>query len=142
MIAARSDGRLLAVPTERQGAHPSPLILVVDDDPTIRGVLVEFVGEELQLRVSDAADGAEALARIAHAPPSLVLLDLMMPIVDGFETCRRIKADPATRGIPVVAVSAGRNRDDAMAAGCDDFLAKPFALAQVEATLHRWLVAG
>ncbi|HEY3111012.1 MAG TPA: response regulator [Chloroflexota bacterium] len=119
--------------------RPTPQVLVVDDDPAILDVLDEFVGDDLGLAVARASNGAAALAAIAARRPDLVLLDLRMPVLDGFEACRRLKADPATRAIPVVAVSADGNRGAALACGCDDFLAKPFDLDAIERVVRRWL---
>jgi two-component system cell cycle response regulator DivK len=116
-------------------------VLVVDDDPDIRALLTEFLAADLGVAVATARDGQDALAQVALARPDAVLLDLMMPVLDGFEVCHRLKADPATRDIPVVAVSAGRNADGARACGCDDFVAKPFDIEAIEAALHRWLPA-
>jgi two-component system cell cycle response regulator DivK len=113
-------------------------VLLVDDDVDIRSILVDVLSD-LGLGVAEAGNGAEALASVARERPSLVLLDLMMPVIDGFEVSRRLKADPATRAIPVLALSAGSNRARALECGCDDFVAKPFDLDGVEAALRRWL---
>jgi len=102
-------------------------ILVVDDDV----VNVELLEEMLSLegyRVDKAFDGFQALRRISESPPDLVLLDVMMPGMDGFEVCRRIKADQANRFIPVVLVTALRGTEDrirGLEIGADDFLSKP-----------------
>jgi CheY-like chemotaxis protein len=119
--------------------RPAPRVLVVDDDPAILDVLGEFVGDDLGMAVARASNGAAALEAVAARRPDLVLLDLRMPILDGFEACRRLKADPTTRAIPVVAVSADGNRGAALACGCDDFLAKPFDLDAIERVVRRWL---
>jgi CheY-like chemotaxis protein len=117
----------------------APRVLVVDDDPAILEVLGEFVSDDLGLVAVQANNGAVALEAVAAARPDLVLLDLRMPILDGFEACRRLKADPTTRAIPVVAVSADGNRRAALACGCDDFVAKPFDLDAIERVVRRWL---
>ncbi|HEY8491735.1 MAG TPA: response regulator, partial [Dehalococcoidia bacterium] len=80
-------------------------ILVVDDDPGIRSLLQELLDWE-GYRVETAGDGAEGLARIRAAPPDLVLLDLMMPGLDGWEVYRRLRAD-GPRGVPVILITAG-----------------------------------
>jgi CheY-like chemotaxis protein len=118
-----------------------PQVLVVDDDPSILDILGDFVADELGVDVVRASNGAVALAAAAARRPDLVLLDLRMPVLDGFEACRRLKADPATRAIPVVAVSADGNRAAALAGGCDDFVAKPFDLDAIERVVRRWLPA-
>ena len=109
------------------GAAP-PLLLVVDDDP----VNVELLGdllEALGYRALGALGGEAALAAARERRPDLILLDVMMPGLNGYEVCRRLKADPETAGIPVVFVTALSDTEDkvqAIEAGGDDFLTKPF----------------
>ena len=118
-------------------------ILVVDDSELNVKLLVEWLEQESYV-VSTAADGFEALAKIETERPDIVLLDVMMPGLDGFETCRRIKADPAIAHIPVVIVTALDDVDDLVKgfeAGADDYLTKPFngleLLARVRLQLRR-----
>ena len=102
-------------------------VLVVDDTP-LNVKLLTLKLEYEDYVVSTAADGFEALAKIAAEQPDIVLLDVMMPGLDGFETCRRIRADPATAHIPVVMVTALQDVGDlvrAFEAGADDFLTIP-----------------
>ena len=102
-------------------------ILVVDDDPAIREyetVLLSELGHE----VLTAADGAQAVELALAKQPHLVLLDIMMPELSGIEVCRRLRADPRTRDIRVIVVSAvdaKRALEESIIAGADDFLAKP-----------------
>jgi two-component system cell cycle response regulator DivK len=124
---------------EPEPEGPTPRVLVVDDDPSILDILGDFVADELGADVERASNGAVALAAAAARRPDLVLLDLRMPVLDGFEACRRLKANPATRAIPVVAVSADSNRAAALACGCDDFVAKPFDLVSIEQVVRHWL---
>src|SRR5262249_30583271 len=104
-----------------------PRILVVDDEP----FNVDYLEQELSSRgfaVETATNGLEALERMSQAPVDLVLLDVMMPRLDGIETLRLIKADPETRLIPVVLLTALNSVDDrvrGIEAGADDFLRKP-----------------
>ena len=119
----------------------SETILIVDDTPANLGVLVETLGGAgYQLMVAE--DGEEALAQTAQTQPDLVLLDVMMPGIDGFETCRRLHARDSTRGLPVIFMTALTETADkvrAFEAGGVDYLAKPIehdeALARVRTHL-------
>ena len=102
-------------------------VLVVDDDPDMVAFLARILARE-GLRVDAEFDGEAALAHIAASPPDLVLLDVLMPGMSGFEVCERIKADPATALIPVVLVTAledHASRVRGIDTGADDFLSKP-----------------
>jgi DNA-binding response OmpR family regulator len=95
-------------------------------------------------QVRTARDGEEALAEISRAPPDLVLLDVMMPKIDGFSMCERIRANPEWRDMRIIMLTArGRDieRDKGLALGADDYITKPFstqdAIARVEAALAR-----
>jgi len=102
-------------------------ILIVDDEPPIReyeAALLSDLGHE----VLAAADGTQALELALAKQPHLVLLDIMMPELSGIEVCRRLRADPRTRDIRVIVVSAvdaKRALEESVIAGADDFLAKP-----------------
>ncbi|MDA3962169.1 MAG: response regulator [Planctomycetota bacterium] len=103
-------------------------ILVVDDMPVNRAILREFL-EEAGHSVSEAGDGEEALAQVASEAPELIIMDLRMPVLDGFEATSRLKADPQTAGIPVIALTGGamdEDRERAKAAGVDGYITKPF----------------
>lgn len=105
----------------------SATILIVDDEPAV----VEVMGAILRhhgFGVEFAPDGAEGLARAREKLPDLILLDVSMPRMNGFEACSRLKADPVTRGIPVVMFTSLTDRDSkiqGLEAGANDFLAKP-----------------
>ena len=102
-------------------------ILVVDDNSQNLELLQAYL-EELQCKVVTAVDEVKALACVTNENPDLILLDIMMPRMSGFEVCRKLKADPATADIPVVMVTALNELGDierAVAAGTDDFLSKP-----------------
>ena len=105
----------------------SERILIVDDEPTVRSALSTLLGRE-GFEVAAAAGGPAALAECAAFRPDLILLDIVMPGMNGFEVCRRIKATPETRLTPVIlitALSATEDRIRGINAGADDFLSKP-----------------
>ena len=116
-------------------------ILVIDDDPKILSLMrrgLSFAGYETDL----AADGDEALAIVRDRPPDLVVLDVMLPGLDGFEVCRRLRA--SNRELPILILTAKGRVPDRIAgldAGADDYLVKPFAfdelLARIRALLRR-----
>jgi two-component system phosphate regulon response regulator PhoB len=102
-------------------------ILVVDDEAAIREYETSLLSE-LGHEVLTAADGAEALRLACERRPHLVLLDTMMPELSGIEVCRQLRADPRTRDIRIImvsAVDAKRALEESIIAGADDFLAKP-----------------
>jgi DNA-binding response OmpR family regulator len=116
-------------------------ILIVDDEPFNVDYL-EQVLEELGYATISAGNGREALEKVAAEPPDLILLDVMMPVMDGFTVCRRLKAHDATRLIPIVimtALDAVADRVQGIKAGADDFLTKPVheeeLLARIETAL-------
>jgi len=102
-------------------------VLIVDDEPWNLEVIESFL-EGTGYIITRAANGEEALASVAESPPDLVLLDVMMPGMDGFEVCQRLKRDTATMAIPVVIVTSLDSKSDRIAAieaGADDFITKP-----------------
>ncbi len=103
------------------------LILVVDDNPQNAELMQAYL-EALDVVVKIAGDGIDALQQIQTRPPDLILLDIMMPRMSGFEVCRRVKNDPDTKDIPVVIVTALNELADierGVDCGADDFLSKP-----------------
>ncbi len=118
-------------------------ILVIEDDDDIRE-LIEYNLKREGYRVKSTPNGERGLLQARREAPDLVILDLMLPGVDGIELCRRLKRDPVTRGIAVVMVTAKAEESDivlGLGVGADDYVAKPFSpralLARVEAVLRR-----
>lgn len=104
-------------------------ILIVDDEPYILNIL-DFSLDAEGYTVLQAPDGDEALRLAAAQHPDLIILDVMMPRLDGFETCRRLKADAGTKDIPVVMLTARNSRadrDKGDRAGADGYMTKPFS---------------
>jgi excisionase family DNA binding protein len=116
-----------------------PRILIADDDPDLLDVLREAIAREMpEAEVATASDGYEALVEVGTFRPDVLVLDLRMPRVDGFEVCARLKARRDTAGIRIIAVTAypeGHVKDQVMAAGADDFLEKPFAIERLRARI-------
>jgi len=102
--------------------------ILIADDNAANVELLEVFLSDLDCEIAVASDGIETLQKVATFQPDLILLDIMMPKLSGFEVCRRIKENPQTRNIMVLMVTALNELGDierAVAAGCDDFLSKP-----------------
>ncbi|MFC7818569.1 response regulator transcription factor [Streptomyces sp. NPDC057367] len=127
-----------------RGSSPKGHLLVVDDEPTVRDLLpaaLRYAGFDVDV----AADGREALETAARRPPDLVLLDVMLPDIDGFEVIRRLRAQPRKAGqglggdVPVLFVTARETRQDritGLTLGGDDYITKPFDLEELIARIH------
>lgn len=116
-------------------------ILIVDDVRTDRELLAKVV-ESLGHRAFHAVDGEECLAKARTLKPALILLDVVMPRLDGFNACRRLKKDPATATMPVVLITQKGTDSDRFwgrKQGADDHLAKPFTPDQVRDAIRRFL---
>jgi two-component system, OmpR family, alkaline phosphatase synthesis response regulator PhoP len=118
-------------------------VLVVEDEPDIRGLIVHHLVRE-GFRVRAVGSGAEALARVKAVAPDLVVLDLMLPGMDGLEVCRRLRAEPTTAGVPIIMLTAKADEVDRVVGlemGADDYVVKPFSpkelVARVRAVLRR-----
>lgn len=118
-------------------------ILVVEDDEDILE-LISYNLERENYSVTKAESGEDALRRTAQTPPDLILLDLMLPGIDGLEICRQLKSEPGTRAIPIVMVTAKGEESDIVTGlelGADDYVTKPFSikelLARSEAFMRR-----
>jgi two-component system, cell cycle response regulator DivK len=115
-------------------------ILIVEDVEFNRDLLVQLLEEEYDLLT--AADGAAGIEMATREHPDLILMDLSLPVVDGWEATRRIKADTALRGIPIIALTAHAMTGDeerARASGCDGYLSKPIHEDLLFETLRRFL---
>ncbi|MBF0477775.1 MAG: hybrid sensor histidine kinase/response regulator, partial [Deltaproteobacteria bacterium] len=115
-------------------------VLVVDDTETNVDILVDILGDDYEVRV--AMDGPGALETVAMAPPDLILLDIMMPGMDGHEVCRKLKADNKTKNIPIIFVTALQGEEDeanGFALGAVDYITKPFRPATVTARVKTHL---
>ena len=118
---------------------PRPRVLVVEDNGDMR----EFLARVLSMQGYDfleAADGEEGLHVARTQNPSLILMDISLPALDGFEATRQLKQDPAMRHIPIIAVTAhARPADEqrALDAGCDGYLSKPYSLRDFLAVVEK-----
>ena len=118
-------------------------VLIADDNPDVRELLREVLQSE-DCQVLEAADGKEALERTRLNHPDVVLLDLQMPVMDGFSVIQQLKQDPRYATIPVAAVTAYAMRGDrerALAAGFDDYITKPIHPASLRHSIEM-LLAG
>jgi two-component system, cell cycle response regulator DivK len=116
-------------------------VLLVEDNPHNRKIFSGML-THAGFRVLEAADGQTALEQVAAERPELILMDLSIPGIDGWECTRRLKADPKTRAIPIIALTAHAMRGDeerAIAAGCDGYLAKPISPKKVVEEVKRYL---
>ena len=120
---------------------PAPHVLVVEDDDSIREVLGYNLEAE-GFRVSLAADGEEGLALVAEDAPDVLILDWMLPHVTGIEVCRRLKADPATRDMAIIMLSARTEEVDrvrGLETGADDYVSKPYSMSELMARVRSQL---
>jgi len=108
-------------------------IMVVEDQEDLRGVLRDLFASSGYI-VIEAVDGATGITRAKSDRPDIILMDIQMPIIDGYEATRQIKADPDLASIPIVAVSSFAMKGDeekARAAGCNDYVTKPYSPIQL-----------
>jgi two-component system cell cycle response regulator DivK len=119
----------------------SKRVLVVEDQEDNRQILRDLLGSA-GYELTEAGDGEAALAAVAKERPDLILMDIQLPVLDGYEATRRIKADPALNSIPIIAVTSyalSGDEEKARAAGCDDFVPKPFSPRQLLAKIRQYL---
>lgn len=127
-----------------RGASTKPpkknLILIVDDDPAMR-VVLKSIADAKGFATLEAANGQEAIALALSEKPSLVLLDLQMPVLNGLEAVRQMKQDPESKDIPVIAITGVEAPDAALAAGCCECLSKPLDIEMLKKLLD-WFSLG
>ncbi len=119
-------------------------ILLVEDNEMNRDMLTKRL-ERRGYEIVVAVDGGEGIEKARSAAPDLILMDMSLPVMDGWEATRRLKAEPQTRAIPVIALTAhamSSDREKAVAAGCDDYDTKPVELERLLAKIERLLQAG
>ena len=129
--------------SDPQQTDSAPLVLVVDDVAHGREIFAEYL-EFRGFRVATAADGLEALDKAFELLPDVILMDLSLPGLDGWEATKRLKGDDRTRTIPIIALTAhalASAHDKAKAAGCDSVVTKPCIPKDLEAEVRRQLAA-
>lgn len=121
-------------------ANIKTVLLVEDNEDNL--IVYRTILDHVGYRVIEARDGEEGVARALAEQPDLILMDVSLPKMDGWEATRRIKADPGTREIPIIAVTAHALDDDrekATQVGCDGYLAKPVAPRRVVEEVERFI---
>ena len=119
-------------------------ILIVEDNEMNRDMLSRRLARR-GYQIVLAVDGGEGIAMATAESPDLILMDMSLPVVDGWEATRRLKAAPETASIPIVGLTAhamSTDRDKCLAAGCDDFDTKPVEIARLLEKIERLLAAG
>ena len=119
----------------------SKLILVVEDQEDNRQIIRDLLSST-DYQITEVVNGEQALAAVAKQRPDLVLMDIQLPIMDGYEATRRIKADPALRSIPIIAITSyalSGEDEKARSAGCDDYMAKPYSPRQLLSKIRQYL---
>ena len=120
--------------TAEENADGRPSLLVIDDNADIRTLVSELLGGEYEIH--QARDGREGLAKAMRLIPDLIICDIMMPVMDGLECCRRIKAEISTSHIPVLMLTAcamDRQRVEGYDSGADGYVSKPFSTEVLQA---------
>jgi excisionase family DNA binding protein len=133
------------MPVDRPAAEPEPLpkVLIVDDDTALLDTLWEALTWDGRYKVEVAHDGYEGLIKMGSFAPRLLILDIRMPGLNGFQVCRRVKADPATREIRILTMTGlggQHTREQILEAGADGFLEKPISLDALQKEVARLTV--
>lgn len=119
-------------------------ILLVEDDEKNRDMLTKRLRRK-GFEVATAADGAEACARVAAEPPDLILMDMLMPVMDGYEATQRLKAQPVTQAIPIIGLTANAmvgDREKVLEAGCEEYEEKPITFDRLLDKIRTLLERG
>ncbi len=119
----------------------SKLILVVEDQVDNRQIIRDMLSAT-DYEIMEAENGQQALSAVVKKRPDLILMDIQLPIIDGYEATRRIKADPVLKSIPIIAVTSyalSGEEAKARAAGCDDYVPKPYSPRQLLAKIRHYL---
>ena len=142
-IAADELERFRAKYRFTEGSTLPARVLVVDDEPEIAALIRDRLGESEAWEVDAASQGYEGLLKVGTFRPDVLVLDLRMPNMDGFEVCRLVKSNPATRSTSILAITGDTSpglAERALRSGADAFLAKPFEMADLEEHLTRLTV--
>src|SRR5262245_34410935 len=116
-----------------------PRVLIADDEPFQRILIRETLTEDPEFAFFEAENGAQALEKARREQPDLIILDIMMPDMDGLQVCRLLKSDPRLQTIPVIMVTALNKEEDrvnALDAGADNFLSKPFEADELQSVVN------
>jgi len=123
--------------------QPKHKVLVIEDDEDIRDSLMQVLGETYDVFM--AVDGIEGIKEAIRQPPDIILLDIMMPRLDGYQTCQALRQEKVTSGVPILMLTALKNTDErirAFNAGADDYISKPFdqdeLMIRMESKLRRF----
>jgi len=119
----------------------SKCILVVEDQEDNRQILRDLLGSA-GYDLTEAEDGEEAIAAVARRRPDLILMDIQLPVMDGYEATRRIRTNPDLRSVPIIAVTSyalAGDEDKALAAGCDGYVTKPYSPRDLLAKVRTYL---
>ncbi len=119
----------------------SKRILVVEDQEDNRQIIRDMLSAT-DYELTEAENGEQALAAVTKQRPDLILMDIQLPIIDGYEATRRIKADPTLKSIPIIAVTSyalSGEEAKARAAGCDDYVPKPYSPRHLLAKIRQYL---
>src|SRR6516164_4311800 len=139
--ARRSHSHCRSLLSGKWSRHMTKCILVVEDQRDNRQIIRDMLAPT-DYEITEAENGEEALAAIAKQRPDLILMDIQLPIMDGYTATSRIKADPALRSIPIIAVTSyvlSGEEKKARAAGCDDYVPKPFSPRQLLPKIRQYI---